>query len=664
MLFQGKEIPVETINKNSYQIQQRMDQADQMPQDSKAEITKKEYKELKDQSGEGFGFGTSGWGNGQDTLFGNNNTFSQDGELNSENRAQYYNLFMEMSQTNFIHRALSIVSDDASQKNSEGNVVKSYSDDDDIKTILEELFNKRLNLNKELWSIFYETIRLGDNFYEVIPDSYENPKMIVKIRHLNPFKVNRIEKNGRLAFYTYNTSEEMNGDNIRSTSDVLGKSKDETIYRLQPWQIIHFKITDKDFDPYGGSLLKAGVRSYRRLTMLEDAILVYRLARVPERRVFKIDVGNKSTDEANRFVQKMRNDYRTQQVMDGDGKLNRKAAPLSITQDIFIPVREGQNGTDITTLSGGQGLNSIDDLRYFKEQILLTLNIPISYLGVGGNEQGGGGEAGRGSLAIQDIKFARYIERIQYYIEEGLTKLAYIELFFHKKKKDELQNFKLELTPPSNVKEIMDLEYQNQKMGLIGTMQGLNIFPMQYILKDVLNLSKKEINDIVFYKQQELAANPNQGMDMGMGGGAGMGMMGMDSGLDAMGGGGGFSPPPPMDNSIGGNETLVQDQMINLFGKEVLIENKDDFLKVVKLADEWKRVEREKGKLDSKRRSSLLEEIKKAYNPQKLKKNNYSYMFFDGELGGISFGEETFNLWKKPSKNSKDVLYEETTKDL
>jgi hypothetical protein len=130
------------------------------------------------------------------------------------------------------------------------------------------VLNKKLemNLNKELWSIIYETCKFGDNFYEVIPDSYENPHEIVRIRYLDPNKVNRIEKNGKLAFYTYTTDMKENDGEFDERNERDAKKMLQ--YRLQPWQIIHFRIADKDFYPYGGSLLKSGVKCFRRLTML------------------------------------------------------------------------------------------------------------------------------------------------------------------------------------------------------------------------------------------------------------------------------------------------------------------------------------------------------------------------------------------------------------
>ena len=191
--------------------------------------------------------------------------------------------------------------------------------------------------------------------------------------------------------------------------------------------------------------------------------------------------------------------------------------------------------------------------------------------------------AGKGSLAMQDVKFARFIERIQYYVEEGLTKIAAIELFFKKKKKADLKNFKLELTPPSNVKEIMDIEYLNQKINLVSAMLGTQLFPKDFILKYVMKMSRKEISDINLQRDIEastLAAQANMGGDMGMGGmpmGGDMGMSGMPTGA---------TPAPMMSVKT---EEFSPKTMVDIFGKEVLIEHKEDYAKIVKAYEEYKK---------------------------------------------------------------------------
>ncbi len=192
MIINGREVEVDF--KRAAQIQDKVNKVEQLPDSAKVEVNKRELTDLKLFANDTF--------DGSDSFGFSNNTLLT-GKNSKENRKEYYTSYQEMSECNFIHRGLQIIADDCSLRNEDGHTFKILSDDDEIKEILEELFEERINLDKELWSIFYETCKLGDNFYEVIPDSYENPTMIARIRYLEPDRVNRIEKNGKLAFYTY-----------------------------------------------------------------------------------------------------------------------------------------------------------------------------------------------------------------------------------------------------------------------------------------------------------------------------------------------------------------------------------------------------------------------------------------------------------------------------
>lgn len=663
MIINGKEVNIDY--RAAQTIQQHLDVSPEIPETAKVEVSKKDIKELNQT----FDSGVANYN--EALMYGN--MYGTENQLltglnASENRANYYQVFDQMDGCPFIHRGLQVIADDACQKNIDGDTVKVYSDDEDIKEILEKLFHERLNLNKELWSIFFETCKLGDNFYEVIPDSYEHPTEISRIRYLDPRKTNRIEKNGKLAFYTYRTDLDTNDYSTGINND--NKAKQEVIYKLQPWQVIHFKITDKKFAPYGGSLLSPGVQAYRRYSMLEDAMLVYRLARVPERRVIKVDIGNLSTAEGMRAIQKIKDNNRAHSILDEKGNIQKNAVALSLLDDMYIPVREGQSGTEVTTLQPGVGLNNIDDIRHFRDEILWILNIPPEYLGFT-SDQGGGSMAGKGSLAMQDVKFARFIERIQYYVEEGLTKIAAIELFFKKKKKADLKNFKLELTPPSNVKEIMDIEYLNQKINLVSAMLGTGLFPKDFILKYVMKMSRKEISDINLQRDIEastLAAQTSMGGDMGMGGmpmGGDMGTGGMPMGA---------APAPMMSVKT---EEFSPKTMVDIFGKEVLIEHKEDYAKIVKAYEEYKK-EKENNLLKEEIEESIsnnefMSKIKDLLiKEEKIKTNKAaSNLYYENELGGLNFSKNQFSIYGKPKKRtgpksikSSRIITEEITRDL
>lgn len=640
MLLNGKEVkftPKQTIS-----VQQDINTISQMPDELKQQLTPEEMKSLMPV--EGVDVSNIGFFSGQE-------------EEGLRNRKERYDMFREMDQMVFIHRGVETICDEGVQRNDEGHALKFYSDDDEIKERLDDLFNNRLNFDRSLWSIMYETIKMGDNFFEVIPDSYSRPKKIMKLRFLEPQRVERIELNGKLAYFIYR----------QDVKDAKNKKIADKEYRLQPWQIIHFKVDNKEFEPYGGSLLTAGVRTYRRLALLEDVMLVYRLSRSPERRVFYVDVGQLSPMEAKRFLQKFRDSYRTQQYIDETGKINKRAQVLSITSDVFIPVREGGQGTKVETLQAGTALNSIDDLKYFRDEILRTMNIPPEYLGDAADRS-------RGSLAAMDNKFSKYIERVQGYVESGINKIAVLDMFFGGYKKDELQDFMIELTPPSNIKEITDIEFINQKIQLISGIIQLNIFPTKWVLKKIMRLTDKEIADIMLYKQledqQKLQAQAGAPPP-----GAGGGGMPMDMGAGA---------PPPGAPPIEGTppegappegappETPPEvppvnaESLISVFGQDFLIENQEDFFKILKAANDFKNKKVEITEEAKEEASMMVEAISAIVGGKKetKKRAKVGYMFADNEFGGLTFNEdkkpEAFKIFKEKKTRTDEILFSES----
>ena len=617
---------VEVFNdeKSAREIQRQVNAISDLPQDLKTDVDTKDINLSDDNDNVDY------------SIFFDENEFGEGNTLN--NRRDAYDTFNEMDTMEFIHRGIEIISDDATQPNDSGDVMKFVSDDETLKDVLDQLFIKKLDMNNELWSIFYETVKMGDNFYEVIPDDYKKPKEIRRIRYLEPDKVDRIEKNGKLSHFTYKVTR-----NDKANDGSRNAVKETMEYKLFPWQIIHFKIENKVHAPYGGSLLEAGVRTYRRLVMLEDLMLVYRISRAPERRVFYIDVGNLNAIEAKRFLTKMKNNYRSQSFLDEGGKINKKANVMSITSDIFVPVKEGSQGTRIETLQGGSAMGTGNEdplLTYFKSKILKTMNIPPAYMGENADNSR--------SLSTIDQKFARFIERVQAQIVQGLNKLAALELFFKGYKKDDLSDFKIELTPPSNVKEITEIELINQRMTLIATIQSLNLFPNEWILKNILKMSDKEVADVTLQKKLEGNEAQAGGMEAGVPGAGGMPDLG------------GAEMPPPEGAPPEGappEPALTASTIINMFGKDFLIENKDDFFKLIKTSKDYNipsqtlpmfevAAEFITGQLDT--------------TNHKINRNNVIAMLSVNEFKGINFEERTLNLWEKDFDKDLDQLEEET----
>lgn len=606
-LINGKEIVYD--EKQSIAIQKQINALDDLKSDLKSEV--EPSKEIADINfGSGF------------TLFEKEDSKYVD----RKERCEY---FREMDTMEFVHRGLEIVADDGSQANTDGNVLTIYSDDDENKTNLEDLFINTFDMNNELWSIIYETCKIGDNFYEVVVNDYKKPKNIVFLRYLEPDKVHRVEKNGRLIYYSYKTKKEED----KPAGGIA--NAEEIEYRLLPWQIIHFKLESKEFAPYGMSLLYSGIKTYRRLSLLEDVMLIYRISRAPERRVFYIDVGNLNKLEARRFLEKIKTNYRTQPFINEDGSISKRAHVLSVTSDIFVPVREGQQGTKIETLQGGEALHNIDDMKYFRDKILRIMNIPPAYLG----EQA---DRSRGGLAAQDIKFSRFIERIQAQITKGLNKIAALQLFFNGVKKDELNNFKIEFTPPSNIKEITEIDVVNQKMTLIATIQSLNLFSNQWILKSILKMSDKEIADIMLYKKIEVEEQPPAEGE-GIGGVPGVEMSATP---EAEGVPPEETPPEaegvPPEETPPAPEEIAASVAIKNLGKDFILENQTDFFRLIK------HIKEQNGK-NKKTKLSIAESLSKALAGEEkivLGKSNIKRLFTINEFGGIHFKEHKVDLFE------------------
>jgi hypothetical protein len=270
----------------------------------------------------------------------------------------------------------------------------------------------------------------------------------------------------------------------------------------------------------------------------------------------------------------------------------------------------------------------------------------------------------RGSLAQLDIKFSRFIERIQAQIIKGLNKILALELFFNKIKKDDLNNFYIEMTPPSNIKEVTEIDIINQRMSLIGNIQNLNIFPTNWMLKNILKLSEKEIADIALYKNLE-----GSGQAVPGGGGAGGGAM---PGGEPVPGGGiapgeaGAAPqagmgtpdmgtgntPSAAENPTGagmqGGAELTAGTIVKLLGKDFLLEKKDDFFKILRYINEEENKKKIVEAIEDLGPSLIIEEVKKIFEKKGkvLNNNNVENLFIVNELGGLEYINEEAKKFK------------------
>jgi hypothetical protein len=281
------------------------------------------------------------------------NTFNITGASDNERtRQRFYQIYREMMNQTFIKNSLNVIKNESAQRNDDNNLIKILSDNQDIVEEGYELFFDTLDLNFELKGIIVETCQMGDNFYEIVLDNYKNPTTIVHLEKIQQECITIIRENGKIKFYVYSEGLldlfGMGGKNLQPNSFLNFNDKEEkkiNIKILMPWQILHFKIKDLSSEPYGASLLKSGIKDYRRLALLEDAMLVYRLSRSVERRVFYVDVGQLNGINAKMFLNKIKNKFKKEPIIDESGNISERANVMCITLNTKIPLLDNRELT-------------------------------------------------------------------------------------------------------------------------------------------------------------------------------------------------------------------------------------------------------------------------------------------------------------------------------
>src|SRR5574338_20366 len=271
------------------------------------------------------------------------------------------------------------------------------------------------------------------------------------------------------------------------------------------------------FLPYGSSIIEPARRIWRQLILIEDAMLVYRVVRAPERRVFYIDVGNLESDVIPTYVEQQRAQLRTNQVVDKSaGRVDLRYNPMSVDEDFFIPVRGSDTGTKIDTLAGGQNTAAVEDVAYIQKKLFAALKIPRAYLGY--DEM----LSSKATLAQEDIRFSRSVNMIQRTIIAELNKLAIIHLYAHGFEGEDLLNFTLRLSNPSTVAQQQKLEVYRAKFEIAGTApEGL--VSRKFLLKNILMLNDDEIEEIDEELEEDAARAAKLGAAAEGGGGGGGG---------------------------------------------------------------------------------------------------------------------------------------------
>jgi len=386
-------------------------------------------------------------------------------------RMARYSDFSEMEATPEIASALDIYAEETVSSDEQGKVLHIYSENRKVQEILENLFYDVLNIEFNLTMWVRNLCKYGDFFLfnDVHPD--------YGVINTYPISISEMERE--------------EGFDPHDPSAVRFRWVTQGNQVLENWQVSHFRLLGNDaFLPYGSSVLEAARRIWRQLILIEDAMLVYRVIRAPERRVFYLDVGNVPPEDVANYIEQAQTSLKRNQIVDkSNGQVDLRYNPLSVDEDYFLPVRGGETGTRIDTLAGGQNTAAIEDVEYIQKKLFAALKIPKAYLGY--DEEVGA----KATLAQEDIRFSRSIQRIQKTIISELNKIAMIHLYCHGYEGEDLAEFDLRLSNPSSIAQQQKLELIRARFEIAGAAPEGSV-DRSWIQKNVLGLTDEEIEEV------------------------------------------------------------------------------------------------------------------------------------------------------------------------
>ena len=417
-----------------------------------------------------------------------------DSMLTKSMRLNLFKDYEQMDSDAIIASALDIYADESTMKSEYGDVLTIKTDNDNIKQILHNLYYDIVNIEFNLWPWIRNMCKYGDFFLQLkIDEKYG----ITNVVPLSVYDTSRIEgldpENPEYVKYLIETT----------TDQHRYKAQDSaTKTELENYEVAHFRLlSDSNYLPYGKSQIEGTRKIWKQLTLMEDAMMIHRIMRAPEKRVFKLDIGNIPPSEVENFMQKTISKMKRAPVVDETtGDYNLKYNMQNITEDFFLPVRGGDSGTSIDSLPG-LTYEATEDIEYLKNKLLASLRIPKAFLGF--EDQIGS----KATLAAEDVRFARTIERIQRITISELTKIGIVHLFAQGYQDSDLVDFELELTSPSTIYEQEKIELWNNKTSLAESMLRDGLLSTEWIYKNIFGFTDKEIKDeddkIVFdYKQK------------------------------------------------------------------------------------------------------------------------------------------------------------------
>ena len=405
-------------------------------------------------------------------------------------RTYLYSDYDTMDTDAIVASALDIIADECTLKNEQGEVLQIKSSDENIQKILYNLFYDVLNIEFNLWSWTRQMCKYGDFFlkleisekfgvYNVIPYSAYHIERKENFDPENPAKV--IFRYSPEGFYGGGSS----GYYMTPNADPTGNT-----ITFDNYEVAHFRLlSDVNFLPYGRSYIEPARRLYKQYVLMEDAMLIHRIARAPEKRVFFINVGSIPPNEVENFMQKTINTLKRTPLQDHKtGEYNLKYNMQNLMEDFYIPVRGNDQATKIETTKGLE-YAAIEDVTYLRDKLFAALKVPKAFMGYDENLQG------KATLAAEDIRFGRTIDRIQRILLSELYKIAIIHLYAQGYENEQMTNFELRLTTPSIIYDQERIALMKEKVDLASQIMENKLLPTDWIYDNIFHFSEDEYEE-------------------------------------------------------------------------------------------------------------------------------------------------------------------------
>jgi hypothetical protein len=386
-------------------------------------------------------------------------------------RRELFRDYDAMDSDPIISSALDIYADESTTKNEYGDVLQIKSTNENVRELLHNLFYDVLNIEFNLWPWVRNLVKYGDAFLAL---EIAEKKGVINVMPHSIYNVERLEGTD---------PNNQNYVKYKVELDRFGKKE------YEQYEMAHFRmLSDTNFLPYGKSMVEGARRIWKQLSLMEDAMLIHRIMRAPEKRIFKIDIGNINPNEVDNYMQKIINKMKkTPFVNKETGDYNLKYNIQNLTEDFFLPVRGSDSGTSIENLQGLE-YAAIEDIEYLRGKLFAALRVPKAYLSYDENVNG------KATLAAEDVRFARTIERIQRTVVSELTKIAIVHLAAQGIEDSEMTNFELTLTNASTIYEQEKVNLWSEKVRLASDAKALNMLSSDWSYHNIFGLSQDEVD--------------------------------------------------------------------------------------------------------------------------------------------------------------------------